>query len=291
MRIRKYVVTPIVARILQFGAGFADLKTCVFSETGGDGRIAPEETTRETVLKERKGAERGGAGKTLDRVTFGKRLRAARKQFGWTLAQLAEMSDVSITTISRAERGQLALSYEKFSALGRALRMDMGAMFAEAGATAKPFTGPIVTRAGEGVVYRGLSFSYEFLGTTAAGKQMSPILGAVHARRIEGPEDFVRHPGEEFVYVLTGSIEVHFDTGKVERLEKGDSLYFDSSIGHAYVTVSRQLAKVVGVTSSESSMLQQARGAEATERLITAKPGAAGVRSGRRGRAGAEKGA
>ena len=87
-----------------------------------------------------------------------------------------------------AERGQMALSYEKFSALGRALRMDMGAMFSEAGATAKPFAGPVVTRSGEGVVYRGLSFSYEFLGTTAAGKQMSPILGTVHARSIDGPE-------------------------------------------------------------------------------------------------------
>ena len=190
------------------------------------------------------------------------------------------MSNVSITTISRAERGQMALSYEKFSALGRALRMDMGAMFSEAGATAKPFTGPIVTRSGEGVVYRGLSFSYEFLGTTAVGKQMSPILGTVHARCIDGPEDFVRHPGEEFVYVLTGSIEVHFDTGQVVLLEKGDSLYFDSSIGHAYVTVSRQLAKVVGVTSSESSMLRQARGAEAAER--TSRPRRRSLRSRRR---------
>lgn len=253
---------------------------------------------RETVLKERVGAEHGGAANTLGRVTFGKRLRAARIQFGWTLAQLSEMSNVSITTISRAERGQMALSYEKFFALGRALRMDMGAMFSEAGATAKPFTGPVVTRSGEGVVYRGLSFSYEFLGTTAVGKQMSPILGTVHARCIDGPEDFVRHPGEEFVYVLTGSIEVRFDTGQVVLLEKGDSLYFDSSIGHAYVTVSRQLAKVVGVTSSESSMLRQARGAEAAERTLTAKPAlsaqpqaTAAVRSGRRGRAGAEKGA
>ena len=54
---------------------------------------------------------------TLDRETFGKRLRSARKRFGWTLAETAERSGISITTISRAERGQLALSYEKFSAL------------------------------------------------------------------------------------------------------------------------------------------------------------------------------
>ncbi|MEO8654948.1 MAG: XRE family transcriptional regulator [Ramlibacter sp.] len=210
---------------------------------------------------------RAGVANTLDRVTFGKRLRSARKQFGWTLARLAALSGVSITTISRAERGQLALSYEKFSALGRALRMDMGSMFAEAGVPAKPFAGPVLTRSGEGVVYRGLAFSYEFLGTSAVGKQMSPILGTVHARRVEGPGDFARHPGEEFVYVLSGAIDVHFDNGEMIHLQRGDSLYFDSRIGHAYVSVSRQLARVIGVITSESSMMRMAREGEGVAAL------------------------
>lgn len=186
---------------------------------------------------------------TLDRDTFGRRLRSARKQFGWTLAQLSAASGVSITTISRAERGLLALGYENFAALGRALRMDMNAMFAGAGEQPAKLAGPVVTRAGRGVVYRGLSFAYEFLATAAAGKKMSPVVGTVHARRIAGPEDYARHDGEEFAYVLSGAIEVHFDGGKVVRLAKGDSIYFDSRIGHAYVSVSRQLARVVGVTS------------------------------------------
>ena len=210
---------------------------------------------------------------TLDRATFGRRLRAARKQLGWTLSELSGRSGVSIPTISRAERGQLALGYENFSALARALKMDLGAMFSEAGVAARPFAGPVLTRAGQGVVYRGVAFSYEFLGTTAVGKQMEPVLGTVHARSIEGPEDFARHPGEEFVYVLTGSIDVHFDTGDVVRLQKGDSLYFDSRIGHAYVSVSRQLAKVIGVITSDSRMMKQARGeAEASARAMRAAP-------------------
>ncbi len=195
----------------------------------------------------------------LDRAVFGKRLRAARKQFGWTLAQVADISGVSITTISRAERGQLALSYEKFSALGAALRMDMGAMFSEAGVPARALDGPVLTRTGKGVVYRGLSISYEFLGTTAVGKRMSPIVGTVHARRIDGPADFVRHAGEEFVYVLSGALEVHFDTGQCTALERGDSLYFDSRIGHAYISTSKQLARIIGVTQGETDLMKLAR--------------------------------
>lgn len=199
---------------------------------------------------------------TLDRETFGKRLRTARKELGWTLAQLAQLSGVSITTISRAERGQLALGYENFAALGHALQMDMNAMFAGAGVKPAQLDGPVVTRAGQGVVYRGLSFVYEFLGTNVAGKLMSPVVGTVHARRINGPEDFVRHAGEEFAYVLMGEIDVHFESGEVVHLARGDSLYFDSRIGHAYVSVSRQLAKIVGVTSTESSFMQSARAGE-----------------------------
>lgn len=200
---------------------------------------------------------------TLDRETFGQRLRSARQQFGWTLAQLSALSGVSIPTISRAERGQLALGYENFAALGRALRMDMNAMFAGAGEQPSPMSGPVVTRAGRGVVYRGLSFAYEFLGTSAVGKKMSPVVGTVHARRITGPEDYAHHDGEEFAYVLSGALEVHFAGGQVVRLAKGDSIYFDSRIGHAYVSVSRRLARIVGVTSAESGQMASARAAAA----------------------------
>jgi transcriptional regulator with XRE-family HTH domain len=231
-------------------------------------RMAPKTTKPAPAPADQAGPATRARGSTppqLDRATFGKRLRAARQQYGWTLAQVAELSGVSITTISRAERGQLALSYEKFSALGRALKMDMGAMFAQAGVPAQRLQGPVVTRSGQGVAYRGESFTYEFLSTQAAGKQMSPILGTVHARRIQGPQDFARHPGEEFVYILSGAVDVHFEDGAVVQLARGDSLYFDSRIGHAYVSTSRQPARTIGACTSESNLMRDAREREADQ--------------------------
>ena len=203
--------------------------------------------------------EGGEAPHALDRVTFGKRLRSTRKSFGWTLQQVADASGISVTTISRAERGQLALSYERFSALARALQMDLAAMFAEVGARTPRLDGPVVTRAGKGVAYRGQAFTYEFLATRAAGKEMSPILGTVHARRIQGPEDFASHDGEEFVYVLRGSLEVHFASGEVVRLARGDTLYFDSRIPHAYLSTSKAPAMTVGACTSDSKLMKLAR--------------------------------
>jgi mannose-6-phosphate isomerase-like protein (cupin superfamily) len=151
------------------------------------------------------------------------------------------------------------LSYEKFSALARALQMDLAAMFSEAGATSKQFGGPVVTRAGKGVIYRGEAFAYEFLTTQAIGKQMIPILATVYARKINGQEDFVRHPGEEFMYILSGKVEVHFEDGRTVKLGKGDTLYIDSRIGHAYMSTSRQPARTIGACTSESSVMKFAR--------------------------------
>lgn len=195
----------------------------------------------------------------LDPLALGQRLRTARKQLGWTLAQVSERCGVSITTISRAERGQLALGYENVTALAQALQLDMGALFSDEYASPVPQEGPVVTRAGEGVSYRGLSFTYEFLATAATGKPVNPVLGTIHARSFNGPQDFARHAGVEFVYVLSGEIEVHFENGDKVRLKRGDSLYFDSRIGHAYITVSKQLGRIIGVITAESHHMALAR--------------------------------
>ena len=180
-------------------------------------------------------------------------MKEARKEFGWTLQKLAEVSGVSITTISRAERGQIALGYDNISALGHTLKIDIGELFASVGHKPAPFAKPVVTRAGDGVGYKGRTVSYEFLGTTASGKKMSPVLATIHSRTIEGADSFAQHPGEEFVYVISGEIDVHFDNGELIKLSRGDSLYFDSRIGHAYVSTSRQLAKVIAVLTEEIS--------------------------------------
>jgi transcriptional regulator with XRE-family HTH domain len=195
----------------------------------------------------------------MDPTTLGNRLRMARKQLGWTLAQLAARSNVSITTISRAERGQLALGYENVAALSQALQIDIGTLFSGDCAASTSHQGPVVTRAGKGTTYRGQSFIYEFLATSVAGKPINPVLGTIHARKVDASKDFAKHAGVEFVYVLSGELEVHFEGGEKVHLKKGDSLYFDSRIGHAFISVSRQLAKVIGVITAESNHIALAR--------------------------------
>ncbi|WP_345725411.1 cupin domain-containing protein [Qipengyuania pacifica] len=63
--------------------------------------------------------------------------------------------------------------------------------------------------------------------------------------------DLVKHHGEEFIYVIEGAIEVHSEFYDPLVLEQGQSIYLDSSMGHAYVAAKGcDEAVVLGVCSS-----------------------------------------
>jgi quercetin dioxygenase-like cupin family protein len=76
---------------------------------------------------------------------------------------------------------------------------------------------------------------------------MVPMIGRIKAHSFTAFEDFISHPGEEFIYVLDGQVTVHLKGRKPINLTKGDSIYFDSGLGHAYVSASEQDALVLGV--------------------------------------------
>ena len=75
----------------------------------------------------------------------------------------------------------------------------------------------------------------------------------------------VRHAGEEFIYVLTGRVEVHTEFYEPAILAPGECIYFDSNMAHAYVVASGcDEATVLGSCASSAEAL--------TERLGEAKP-------------------
>jgi quercetin dioxygenase-like cupin family protein len=61
----------------------------------------------------------------------------------------------------------------------------------------------------------------------------------------------VRHQGEEFIFVLEGTIEVHLQFYTPVVLTAGQGIYIDSTMGHAYLAKDCESALVLGVCSSE----------------------------------------
>jgi transcriptional regulator with XRE-family HTH domain len=186
----------------------------------------------------------------LDKVELGARLRSARLAHQLTLAELAQRSQVSVSSISKAERGLLALSYEKFAALALALRLDLSMLFGTqpAGVVAGS---AVITRKEEVVEYHSERYLYGMLATQVTGKKMTPMTGRVEARSVLRPGDFSQHSGEEFIFVLDGVLEMHFADGRIARLAKHDSIYFDSGLGHLYVNGSDEPAEILVVCCDE----------------------------------------
>ena len=84
---------------------------------------------------------------------------------------------------------------------------------------------------------------------------MVPILTRISAHDIAEFGEPVRHQGEEFVFVLEGTIEVHLQFYTAVVLKAGQGIYLDSTMGHAYVAKDCDSALVLGICSSEDPNL------------------------------------
>ena len=185
-----------------------------------------------------------------DRERVGERLRAIRKEHGLTLKALSAQSGVALSTLSKIELGQISVSYEKFAAVARALHVDIAALFdARAGAAPAAGRRPVVVRStlAEAPRYDTENYDYRMLATEYPAKRMTPLHGTVIARRLAQFPDYIRHPGQEFVMVLSGRVRIHFETGEAIELARQESAYFDSGVGHVYLSTSKADAQVMVV--------------------------------------------
>ncbi|AMP40456.1 MULTISPECIES: helix-turn-helix domain-containing protein [Ralstonia solanacearum species complex] len=181
----------------------------------------------------------------LNHTEVGARIREARKALGLTLSALSERSGVALSTISKAERGDIALTYEKFAGLAHALGLEFEQLL---GRRRDPASGPLrpsFTPSGGQVIYDTPNYEYGMLADELTGKRMVPMRAHIRARSLADFPDYIRHPGEEFVFVLGGTLELRFENGDVFRLSPGDSLYFDSAVGHVYLSASEEDAEVL----------------------------------------------
>lgn len=82
------------------------------------------------------------------------------------------------------------------------------------------------------------------LAARKGGRNMEPFLVCIQPGT--GKEAFSSHEGEEFLYVLEGSIVVHYGTEKY-MLNQGDSIYYDSIVDHLVTAHGQTEAKILGV--------------------------------------------
>ena len=104
-----------------------------------------------------------------------------------------------------------------------------------------------LTRKGEGQPHPTPTYEHELLAGEMTQKKMTPFKTVVHARSFDEFGDWVRHSGEEFLLVLSGSIVFYSEFYQPLNLDQGDSLYYDAAMGHACVSNSEQDAEILWI--------------------------------------------
>ncbi|GLQ26663.1 helix-turn-helix domain-containing protein [Sulfitobacter pacificus] len=193
-------------------------------------------------------ARESGENDTAPPVDLGVRVRELRKARGWTLEQAAGQAGLARSTLSKIENGQMSPTYDALKKLAVGLEISVPQLFTPP--AAEKINGRMaVTKSGEGAAKATVTYEHELLVDTLRKKQMLPYRARIRARAMEEFDGWVRHDGEEFLYVLTGVVLLFTEFYEPVELRRGDSAYYDATMGHNVVSTSAEDATILWVTS------------------------------------------
>ncbi|MGH1425351.1 MAG: helix-turn-helix domain-containing protein [Pseudooceanicola sp.] len=190
----------------------------------------------------------GGEDEHAEPLDLGQRVRDLRKAKSWTLEQAAQKAGLARSTLSKIENGQMSPTYDALKKLATGLDIPVPQLFTppeRPQVTARMS----VTPSGEGTAHATATYEHELLAETLTRKNMLPYRARIRARSMDEFDGWVRHDGEEFLYVLTGILRLYTEFYEPVEMRRGDSAYYDASMGHNVVSVSPEDATILWVTS------------------------------------------
>ncbi|TMV13042.1 helix-turn-helix domain-containing protein [Arenibacterium halophilum] len=196
-------------------------------------------------------AHETGAETQAEPLDLGARVRELRKARDWTLEQAASKAGLARSTLSKIENGQMSPTYDALKKLATGLQISIPQLFTTP--QRDQVNGRMaVTKADDGQPLATATYEHTLLAETLTKKQMLPYRARVRARRMEEFDGWVRHDGEEFLYVLTGVVRLYTEFYEPIEMRRGDSAYYDATMGHNVVSVSPEDATILWVTSLNS---------------------------------------
>jgi transcriptional regulator with XRE-family HTH domain len=183
------------------------------------------------------------------RERLGHALRQLRVENRWTLKDLSVRTGIPLSTLSKVEHGRLSLTYDRLVQLSQRLNLPLADVFdSRAPADDRPPTGRrSIGRLDSAVRRQAVERDWYFMCPELRRKQMIPVVSRIRSKR---PGAFLRYPGEAYVYVLEGSVEIHTEYYDPVMLPAGESIYLDAAMGHALAASDGcDEALVLGVSS------------------------------------------
>ncbi len=184
----------------------------------------------------------------VKKLHIGKKIRDLRKKAGLILQDLSNRTGLSKPLLSQIEKEVVSPPIATLLKISKALGVNISFFFQNDDSEEKV----VLVRSNESKVVDSRYFGreesgyyYEALAYKKSKKYMEPFLVEFKKKKPEKLSYF-SHEGEEFIYLLEGTLEFRTETEQYV-LYSGDSLYFDSSLPHAYRALDRKNAKALTV--------------------------------------------
>ena len=184
-------------------------------------------------------------------TVIGSKIKGIRESKNLSIAEIAERSGLSEDQIVSIENDQNLPSLGPLIKIARALGVRLGTFMDDNDAL-----GPVVCHAADREQDRSISFSngmanarkhmeYHPLAKQKAGRHMEPFVIDINPE--ESPEyQLSEHEGEEFIYVMSGEVEIVYGK-ETYSLKEGDSIHYDSIVKHHVHGAPGKSAKILAV--------------------------------------------
>ena len=182
---------------------------------------------------------------------IGEKITNVREMKNISIEDMASRSGLSVEQIKRIEGNEDFPSLAPLIKIARVLGVRLGTFLDD-----QQELGPVVCRKDSRENTEGIGFtnnavtkhkymSYHALSQDKSGRHMEPFIIDIEPSQ-EADFLFSTHEGEEFIYVITGTIEINYGKN-IYTLNEGDSIYYDSIVAHHVHAANGSTAKILGV--------------------------------------------
>lgn len=168
------------------------------------------------------------------------KIRGLRTEKNLTLKELSDKTGLSISFLSQVERGISSLAITSLKKIADALEVPITSFFD----TYPNENYYVKLEEQKSFRLEGSNVDYTRLSGDFAGKSLESLLVTLPPGLARS--NVFSHPGEEFYYVLEGTVLFNID-GKEYLVGNGDSLHFPSQLAHFWLNPDKEQAKILCV--------------------------------------------
>ena len=167
-------------------------------------------------------------------LEIAERIRALRDILEIPAQDMAKATGVSVKRYEELERGERDFSFTFLYQCANCFGVDIAEILTGDMPKLSFYT---IVRAGKGLpISRRSGFQYQHMAHLFKHRVAEPfVVTAPYSEEEQAkPIDLSRHEGQEFDFILKGSLKVALE-GHEEILHEGDALYYDSGHGHGMI--------------------------------------------------------